>query len=92
MFSPVESLNQLVGNFVRSLFMAPDKMISIFKRMAKIVDIQNKDDVNYTKMSDNYEESIEFQAALELVFNGVDTPNGYTEDILHSYRRKSKNP
>ena len=55
----------------------------ILKKKSKKIPIE------YTAI---YEESIEFQAALELVFNGVDTPNGYTEDILHSYRRKSKNP
>ena len=84
--------SQHIANWILHDITNKEDVISIFKRMAKIVDIQNKDDVNYTKMSDNYEESIEFQAALELVFNGVDTPNGYTEDILHSYRRKSKNP
>jgi len=58
--------------------------------MAKIVDQQNAHDSNYNNMSDNYDESIEFQAALELVFNGVDSPNGYTEKTLHAYRRLAK--
>ena len=83
--------SQHMANWIHHKITNREDVISIFKRMAKVVDKQNKNDNNYTPMSDNYEESIEFKAAIELVFNGVDTPNGYTEDILHNYRRKIKN-
>ena len=82
--------SQHIANWIHHNITNKEDVISIFKRMAKIVDMQNNNDSNYKTMSNNYEESIEFQAALELVFNGVNTPNGYTEDILHTYRRKAK--
>ncbi len=58
------------------------------KDMAKIVDDQNKDDPKYVKMSDNYENSIAFQTACDLVFNGKEQPSGYTEPLLHLNRLK----
>ena len=60
------------------------------KDMAKIVDDQNKNDHNYIKMSDNYENSIAFQTACDLVFKGKDQPSGYTEPLLHINRLKIK--
>ncbi|MGI9234432.1 MAG: malate synthase G [Woeseiaceae bacterium] len=61
-----------------------------FKRMAKIVDRQNEGDASYERMSDDFESSIAFQAACALVFEGCDQPNGYTEPLLHRYRRQKK--
>ena len=49
------------------------------KEMAKIVDNQNKDDPIYVKMSSDYENSIAFQTACDLVFKGKEQPSGYTE-------------
>ena len=53
--------------------------------MAKVVDKQNKEDKNYQNMYPNYDTSIAFKSACELIFSN-DSPNGYTEPILHLNR------
>ena len=60
------------------------------KQMAKVVDKQNEGDKNYTNMSDNYEKSIAFQTACDLIFKGIKQPSGYTEPLLHSNRLVKK--
>ena len=51
---------------------------------------ENKDDPLYVKMSNNYENSIAFQTACDLVFKGKEQPSGYTEPLLHLNRLKKK--
>ena len=60
------------------------------REMAKIVDIQNKDDPKYIKMSNNFEKSIAFNTACDLIFKGKKQPSGYTEPLLHLNRIKKK--
>ena len=59
-------------------------------KMAKTVDEQNKNDINYKKMSENFETSIAFSAACDLVFKGRIQPSGYTEPLLHKKRLEKK--
>jgi malate synthase len=66
------------------------QVIEIMKEMAKIVDKQNENDQKYVKMSTDYDGSIAFQTACELIFKGKDQPSGYTEPLLHLNRLKKK--
>ena len=73
--------------------------MKVMKKMAAIVDNQNEKDPAYTrggrssykKMSDDFENSIAFSAACDLVFKGRIQPSGYTEPYLHANRYIKKN-
>ena len=64
--------------------------MEIMKEMAKVVDEQNKNDKEYIKMSEDYEKSLAFKTACDLIFKGKDQPSGYTEPLLHLNRLKKK--
>ena len=61
-----------------------------FQRMAAVVDSQNANDKLYQPMAGNFETSMAYQAATDLVFKGLTQPSGYTEPLLHAWRLKVK--
>ncbi len=82
--------SQHIANWLLHGVTNEKQVLETFKRMAKVVDRQNEGDASYERMSDDFESSIAFQAACALVFEGCDQPNGYTEPLLHRYRRQKK--
>ena len=82
--------SQHIANWLKYGILTQDRVVDTFKRMAQVVDRQNHDDPNYRDMAPDYEKSIAFQAALDLVLKGWQASNGYTEPVLHSRRREVK--
>ena len=64
----------------------PNQVLETMKKMAKKVDEQNQDDKKYEKMSNDFDKSIAFKTACDLVFEGKSQPSGYTEPLLHKNR------
>ena len=82
--------SQHVTNWLKHGLVSEAEVESALQNMAAVVDEQNADDDEYTNMSPNFADSIAFQAARSLIFEGLTQPNGYTEPILHRSRRAVK--
>jgi malate synthase len=82
--------SQHITNWLYHRIVTEEQVKKTFERMAEIVDRQNRGDPNYHNMAPDFDKSISFQAALDLVFKGRDAENGYTEPVLHTRRRQVK--
>jgi len=82
--------SQHIANWIHHGITTKIQVMEIMKSMAKIVDNQNKNDPAYKKMSDNFENSVAFKTACELIFEGTKQPSGYTEPLLHKNRLSIK--
>ena len=82
--------SQHIANWLHHGITNKNQVIEIMKQTARIVDEQNQEDKNYIKMSENFEKSLAFNTACDLVFKGIEQPSGYTEPLLHLNRIKKK--
>ena len=82
--------SQHICNWLHHGLLSADQIMQTLKRMAIVVDTQNEQDSSYIAMAPNFETSLAFQAAVDLIFAGKEQPSGYTEPLLHKRRNELK--
>ena len=82
--------SQHMANWLLHGVVSEGRIQATFQRMAAVVDQQNGSDPLYKRMAGNFDTSMAYQAACELVFKGKEQPSGYTEPLLHAWRLKVK--
>ncbi len=83
--------SQHIANWLVHNICSVEQVDEVLERMAKVVDEQNDTTEGYEPMSDDLQQDLAFNAARRLILEGSEQPNGYTEPLLHYYRRLAKN-
>jgi len=82
--------SQHLANWLHHGICSKEQVLASMKKMAVIVDQQNTHDPQYTAMATDFDNNIAFKTAYQLVFEGTVQPNGYTEPLLHEFRKLKK--